>query len=212
MNKMTKNKIGIKRKDNFNKKLALQVMFSIMLVSAVIISKNFDTTATRKFISTTEEKFTQNLDPSGVTDAIKNLYVNVKNKIPFISDTADGGAYSAPVNGKIYTKYGMTKDGDVTYYNHGVDILSNTESVKSISKGTVVTVGNNDKLSNYIIVQDDDKRVIYGKINETLVSQGDNISKGDIIGALNEKEKILHLEIWENGESLNPTKLFDIKN
>jgi len=210
MNKLTKRKIGIKRKEIFNKKLAIQVGFSIILVALVIFTKQFDSSFSKQFISITEDKLSENLDPSSITGAFKNLIIGAKDKLPFMSKNKDG--YSSPVNGKIYQGYGLIENEDSSYYNHGIDILSNTKVVKSISKGTVILVGNNEKLSNYLVIQDEDKKIIYGKINESLVVKGDKLSKGDIIGALSEDDKILHLEIWENGESLNPSKLFELSD
>ena len=210
MNKSTKKKFGIKRKEFFNKKLAIQVVFSLILVAAVIITKQVDTSFTRQFINVTEEKLSESIEPLSVKESFKNVLVTLRDKIPFFSK-ADA-EFAAPVNGKIYQKYGLAKNGETSYYNHGVDIISNTQTVKSISKGTVLLVGNNEKLSNYVIVQEDTKKIIYGKISEALVHEGDNIAKGDIIGALNDDNKILHLEIWENGESMNPAKLFDISD
>jgi murein DD-endopeptidase MepM/ murein hydrolase activator NlpD len=210
MNKLTKRKIGIKRKEMFNKKLAIQVGFSIILVALVILTKQMDSSFSKQFISVTEEKLSENIDPSTITGAFKNVVIGVRDKIPFLSKKDN--EYTAPVDGKIYKEYGLSEEDNTSYYNHGVDIISNTQAVKSISEGTVVLVGNNEKLSNYVVVQERDKKIIYGKINETLVSKGDQISKGDIIGALSEDGKILHLEVWENGESLNPSKLFEISD
>lgn len=210
MNKITKKKIGIKRREFFNKKLAIQVGFSIILVAMVILTKQFDSGFSKQFISVTEEKLSENIDPSTITGAFKNVVIGVRDKIPFLSKKDD--EYAAPVSGKIYKEYGLTESENTSYYNHGIDILSNTQAVKSISKGTVILVGNNEKLSNYVVVQEDDKKIIYGHINETLVSKGDAISKGDIIGALSEDDKILHLEVWENGESINPSKLFELSD
>ncbi len=73
-----------------------------------------------------------------------------------------------------------------------------------------MSIGNNEKLTGYIVIQDDDRTFIYGKINETFVKEGDNISKGDVIGALNEENMILHIEVWEDGASINPSSLFDL--
>lgn len=210
MNKLTKKKIGIKRKEFFNKKLAIQVGFSIILVAVVILTKQFDSGFSKQFISVTEEKLSENIDPSTITGAFKNVIIGVRDKIPFLSKKED--EYAAPVNGKIYKEYGLVESENTSYYNHGIDIQSNTQAVKSISKGIVILVGNNEKLSNYVVVQEEDKKIIYGKINETLVSKGDTISKGDIIGALSEDDKILHLEVWENGESINPSKLFELSD
>ncbi|MDD2493826.1 MAG: M23 family metallopeptidase [Tissierellia bacterium] len=210
MNRITKKKFGIKRKEVFNKKLAIQVLFSIVLVAAVIVAKKVDTDYSKQFISTTENKIDESLEPSSIKQTFLKVFASIKDKIPFASKSEDKLEFAAPVNGKIMQKYGMAKKGEKTYYNHGLDILSNTETVKSISKGIVAVVDNNEKLSNYVVVIDDGKTIIYGQINEILVEKGDKISKGDIIGALSDESKLLHLEVWENGESINPTKLFEI--
>jgi len=91
-----------------------------------------------------------------------------------------------------------------------MDIVSNTQSLKSISDGKVTQVGNNEKLSNYVVIEEDEKTIIYGKIKEIFVGEGDKVSKGEIIGALNEENMLLHIEVWEGGESLNPAKLFNM--
>lgn len=210
MNKITKKKFGLKRKEFFNKKLAIQIVVSIILVAAVIVTKQIDSNYSKEIISATEEKVSENIDSVSLKESAKNVFTAIKNKIPFISKKES--EFAAPVNGKIHTKYGLASNGTASYYNHGMDIISNTRTVKSISDGTVKTVGSNEKLNNYVVVQDGEKQIIYGKINEVLVKEGDKIPQGTIIGALNDEDKILHLEVWENGESINPAKLFEIKD
>lgn len=210
MNKITKKKFGLKRKEFINKKLAVQILFSIVLVAAVIIAKQVNTDYSKQFINVTEDKIDESLEPSSVKQSLINVFVSIKDKMPFISKSDE--KFAAPVNGKIMQKYGMVKKGETSYYNHGLDILSNTEAVKSISNGTVLAVDKNEKLSNYVVVEEEGKMIIYGQINEILVEKGEKVSKGDIIGALSDESKILHLEVWENGESINPTKLFEIND
>jgi septal ring factor EnvC (AmiA/AmiB activator) len=206
MNKLTKKRINIKRKDQFNKKLALQIVFSIVLVAAVIITKNINSDLTDKVINAADEKMTASIEILQVRDTIKNVFTSAINKLPFVGEKES----ATPVIGTLYRKYGLNKNEDVSYYNHGIDIKSDTQSVKSITEGKVVSLGNNEKLSGYIVVQSEEKTFIYGKIIEAFVKEGDNISKGDIIGSLNEENMILHIEVWEDGASLNPSTLFDI--
>ncbi|MGB4437769.1 MAG: M23 family metallopeptidase [Sedimentibacter sp.] len=208
MNKTTKKRISIKRKEYFNKKLALQVIFSIVLVTAVIITKNINSDMSRQFINAADEKISQSLQLSEIGNSISEFASAVKDKIPFLSKkTAE---FAAPVNGSIYQEYGLNKTEDNSFYNHGLDIISNTQSVKSISNGKVVQVGNNEKLSDYVVIESDGKTIIYGKIKESLVNEGDNVDAGDIIAALSEENKLLHIEVWEDGESVNPSKLFEM--
>lgn len=205
MNKITKKRLNIKRKEQVNKKLALQIIFSIVLVAAVIVTKNINSDLSEKFIETADEKMSASIELLKVRDTIKDGFSAAINKLPLV-----GKEDAKPVMGTLYRKYGLNKDEDASYYNHGVDIKADSQSVKALTKGRVISLGNNEKLSGYIIIQNDDKTFIYGKINETFVKEGDNIAKGDVIGALNEENMILHIEVWEDGASINPSSLFDL--
>ncbi len=205
MNKLTKKRINIKRKETFNKKLALQVIFSIVLVAAVIVTKNINSDLSKRFIEAADEKMGASIELLEVRDTIAQGFTAAINKLPFV-----GKEETTPVMGTLYRKYGLNKTDDVSYYNHGIDIKTETQSVKAITEGKVMSIGNNEKLTGYIVIQDDDRTFIYGKINETFVKEGDNISKGDVIGALNEENMILHIEVWEDGASINPSSLFDL--
>lgn len=206
MNKLTKKRINIKRKDQFNKKLALQIVFSIVLVAAVIITKNINSDLTDKVMNAADEKMSSSIEILQVRDTIKDVFTSAINKLPF----AGKKETATPVVGTLYRKYGLNKTDEVSYYNHGIDIKSDTQSVKSITEGKVVSLGNNEKLSGYIVVQNEEKTFIYGKIIEAFVKEGDKISKGDIIGSLDEENMILHIEVWEDGASINPSTLFDL--
>lgn len=208
MNKITKKRINLKRKEHFNRKLAVQVVFSIVLVAAVIVTKQLDSDKSRQLLNTADKKVSESVKPDEVGNSIHNFGISIKNKMPFRSK--ETSEFSAPVSGEIYLNYGLTKSGEATYYNHGMDIVSNTQSLKSISSGKVTQVGNNEKLSNYVVVEEDGKTIIYGKIKETFVAEGEKVSKGEIIGALDEENMLLHIEIWEGGESVNPAKLFNM--
>lgn len=205
MNKLTKKRLNIKRKETFNKKLALQVIFSIILVAAVIVTKNINSDLSKRFIEAADDKMSASIELLEVKDTIAQGFKAAINKLPFV-----GKDEAAPVIGTLYRKYGLNKTDDVSYYNHGIDIKTETQSVKAITEGKVMSIGNNEKLSGYIVIQNDDRTLIYGKINETFVKEGDNISKGDVIGALNEENMILHIEVWEDGASINPSSLFDL--
>ncbi len=210
MNRITRKRINIRRKDNVNRKLALQVLFSIILVAAVIFTKQVDTDISKQFLNATNEIMTESIKPKEIGNSIKKFMVGVKNKIPFTAK--DNSEYVAPVSGKIYQNYGMVKGENSSFYNHGLDIVSNTQSIRSISGGKVTQLGTNDKLSNYVVIEDGDRLIIYGKIHQSFVKEGDKVSIGEIIGALNEENMNLHIEVWEDGESINPAKLFKINN
>lgn len=208
MNKIPRKRISIKRKDQFNKKLAFQVIFSIALVAAVIITKQLDSDLSKQFLNVADEKMSESVKPVEVGSSFDDFMLILKNKMPSLS--MGKSEFAAPVSGRIQVSYGLNKGGDSSYYNHGLDIISNTQSVRAISDGEIVKVGNNEKLSNYVVVKQGGKTMIYGKIMESFVNEGDKVSQGEIIGALNEESMLLHIEVWENGESINPTKLFNM--
>ncbi|NLK65258.1 MAG: M23 family metallopeptidase [Tissierellia bacterium] len=205
MNKLTKKRLNIKRKETFNKKLALQVVFSIILVAAVIVTKNINSDLSEKFIEAADEKMSASIELLEVRDTIVEGFSTAIKKLPFV-----GEEESKAVIGTLYRKYGLNKTDESSYYNHGIDIKADTQSVKAITEGKVVSLGNNENLSGYIVIQNEDMTLIYGKINEAFVKEGDNVSKGDVIGALDEENMILHIEVWEDGASINPTSLFDL--
>jgi len=62
MNKITKKRLSIKRKDQVNKKLALQVIFSIVLVAAVIVTKNINSDLSEKFIEVADKKMSASIE------------------------------------------------------------------------------------------------------------------------------------------------------
>lgn len=207
MNKIPKKRINIKRKEQVNTKLALQIIFSIFLVAAVIVTKNINSDLSDKFIDAADDKMSASIELLEVRDTISDVFTSAKNKLPFF-----GEKESVAVLGTLYRQYGLNKIDDSSYYNHGIDIKSTTQSVKSLTEGRVVSLGSNEKLSGYIVVQSGEKALIYGKISEIYVEEGESISAGDIIGALDQDNMVLHIEIWEDGASINPSTLFDLVN
>ena len=208
VSKILKKRINIKRKENINKRLLIQVVFSIILVIAVIATKQFGNSYTGEYLSNAKEKLSETIDVKLALSNIKKTFSNFGKGLNF--GFFSNSDYAAPVNGKILKKYGVDNTIESSSYNHGIDIVSNMESVKSISSGKVTLVGKNEKLSNYIVVESGSKKFIYAMFEEIFVSKGDEVKLGDIIGRLNNEERLLHVEIWENGESINPTKLFTI--
>lgn len=208
MNRIINKKINIKRKDNINKKLLLQVIFSIVIVVTVIITKQFGNKYMEKYFNIAKEKISETID-------YKNVFTNIKANLTNIGDNLTAKIlnreYSSPVNGTVIKAYGLDKSADSNTYNHGIDIISSTLSVKSISNGEVTSVGENNKMKGYVIIKKDDITIIYSMLDEVFLSKGDEVNMGELVGKLNEKSKILHLEIWQSGQSINPNTLFKLQ-
>ena len=207
LNKIFKKRIGIKRKDNLNKALLIQVIFSIILVVAVIVTKHFGNNQTDLYLNVVKEKLGTTFNIKQTASGISSIFSNLSQKLGL--DFLSASDYAAPVSGKILNEYGGNATSEDSY-NHGIDIISNMEAVKSISYGEVVAIGKNSKLSNYIVVESGSKTIIYARFEEVFVSKGDELKLGEIIGKLNNENKLLHIEIWENGNSIDPSKLFKI--
>jgi septal ring factor EnvC (AmiA/AmiB activator) len=178
---------------------------SYKLIYLKSLFDNINSDLSERFMEAADEKMNASIELLEVKDTITEGFSTAVKKLPFI-----GEKKSTPVIGTLYRKYGLNKSDESSYYNHGIDIKADSQSVKAITDGKVVSLGSNEKLSGYIVVQNDDMTLIYGKIHEAFVSEGDSVSKGDLIGALDEENMILHIEVWEDGASINPTSLFDL--
>jgi septal ring factor EnvC (AmiA/AmiB activator) len=121
------------------------------------------------------------------------------------------GRLNWPVkSGKVIRKFGKNKNVKLktVTINYGVDILTtdNTQ-VHSVAEGVVSAI---DWIPGYgsviIVTHRDSYRTVYGHLGEILVSEGDEIKGGDIIGTVDKslEGSILHFEIWKERDHQNP--------
>lgn len=141
LNNIFKKRIGIKRKENINRSLLLQLIFSIILVIAVIATKHFGNNQTDEYLSIVKGKLGTTFNIKQTAKGINSIISNYSAKLGLNFGASD---YAAPVSGIILNKY------------------------------------------------------------------GDELKLGEIIGKLNFDNKLLHIEIWEGGTSIDPSKLFKI--
>jgi septal ring factor EnvC (AmiA/AmiB activator) len=119
-----------------------------------------------------------------------------------------------PIRGKIINYFGMTIDQRLgtKLINKGIDISAPYgTNVVVISNGTVIHEG--DFLGYGKIVLIDHLNgfcSLYGYLSETLVSKGDKITQGEVIGRVGttglSSESVLHFELRKNGEAVDPLK------
>lgn len=99
--------------------------------------------------------------------------------------------------------------------HNGVDITAAEGTpVAAGLTGTVVTSTYNDSYGNYIAIKDDNGYEIrYAHLSSRSVSTGQTIEKGEEIGKVgstgNSTGSHLHLELFHNGERLNPIFYFE---
>jgi len=154
------------------------------------------------------------LDESNSTDSIfrkqfeesnnNYFYENIENNFEEILNV---NLFSPVSSGIISSKY------DVSKKHYGIDILcKKDEPIKAIADGTVI-LSSWTKDSGYIIsiYHSNNLVSIYKHNSKLLRNVGDNVSTGDIISIIGNTGQLssgphLHLELWFNGKSINPSQ------
>ena len=114
-----------------------------------------------------------------------------------------------PLKGKVIKTFGLFANGKQHY--DGIDIeVAENKNVKASSDGMVAFVGSNIKsFGNMILIKHDAKWIsAYTKLGKSMVSEGDLVKKGDVIGKMQNK-KILHFQIRKSRNPVNPEKLLN---
>lgn len=114
--------------------------------------------------------------------------------------------FSWPLTGIITSSYGWRKSG----FHHGVDIAADTGTpIKACAAGTVIFAGTKPIYGRTVIIEHKDgKQSLYGHASKILVSDGQQVRKGEVIAKVgstgNATGPHLHLEIKRDGKALNP--------
>ena len=115
--------------------------------------------------------------------------------------------FSPVSSGIVSSKY------DVSKKHYGIDILcGKDEPIKAIADGTII-LSSWTRDSGYIIsiYHSNNLVSIYKHNSKLLRNVGDNVSSGDIIAIIGNTGELssgphLHLELWFNGKSINPSQ------
>lgn len=109
-------------------------------------------------------------------------------------------------------------------YHKGIDLVGADKTVRAVVGGVVgqsiiITDPTNrtSEWGNYVRVDGEDGRLYYYcHLAKRLVSRGDKVAVGDALGIEGSTGKStgshLHLEVRENGKSIDPTPVIGIKN
>ena len=109
-------------------------------------------------------------------------------------------------------------------YHKGIDLVGTDKTVRAVVGGVVgqsiiITDPKNrtSEWGNYVRIDGEDGRLYYYcHLSKRLVSRGDKVSVGDALGVEGSTGKStgshLHLEVRENGKSIDPTAILGIKN
>ncbi len=185
----------------------LQLSVCIILVIVMLIIK----TTNISIFSYVRDEYNKSIYPLGrnLTDSTDD-----KTKIREISRISEMTDNSLPSmkgitmpldEGKIRSKY--NKSG-------GIDIsVESKRDVKCMFSGRVLTVDNNSKYGDYIIIEHDNGlKVLYGNCSEIKYKKSDTLSGSEVIGKTgllrDNITKGIHIEVFYNGSELNPTTVF----
>lgn len=116
--------------------------------------------------------------------------------------------------GTVTSGYGPRRQptkGASTYHK-GLDIAAPTGTpVYAAASGKVTFAGVQGGYGNHIVIRhDDNTETTYSHLSSILVSQGQNVAQGEVIGKIGSSGTAtgphLHYEVHENGVAINPSK------
>lgn len=125
---------------------------------------------------------------------------------------------------RVSSPFGWRTLNGKRVYHKGIDLVGTDKTVRAVVGGVVgqsiiITDPTNrtSEWGNYVRVDGEDGRLYYYcHLSQRLVSRGDKVSVGNALGIEGSTGKStgshLHLEVRENGKSIDPTATLGIKN
>lgn len=125
---------------------------------------------------------------------------------------------------RVSSPFGWRTLNGKRVYHKGIDLVGTDKTVRAVVGGVVgqsilITDPTNrtSEWGNYVRIDGEDGRMYYYcHLSQRLVSRGDKVSVGDALGVEGSTGKStgshLHLEVRENGKSIDPTTIIGIKN
>ncbi len=199
------------------KKFLGQLIISIIIISLIILLKSINTSVTEQVSSTIRNIIYTKYDYGKGLNNIMDYGIDLKDKtlenIPVFNSDETSKGFARPIDGLIVSDYGE-KYNPVTEkvsFQKGIYIKAiDMNTVKAIEDGVVEIVGEGDK-GNLIKIQHSEQIFsIYNNLDDVYVKSGQRILKGERIGKIEDIEnKLLLLEIWVDGEPVNPENYID---
>lgn len=125
---------------------------------------------------------------------------------------------------RVSSPFGWRTLNGKRVYHKGIDLVGTDKKVRAVVGGVVgqsiiITdpTSRTSEWGNYVRVDGEDGRLYYYcHLAKRLVSRGDKVAVGDALGIEGSTGKStgshLHLEVRENGKSIDPTAIIGIKN
>ena len=127
------------------------------------------------------------------------------------------GALSWPVSkGKITGAFGTHPHPtikNVQISNNGIDFtLPSADNVVCVYDGEVVGVTNIPGFKNMVIIKHGSYYTVYSKLDNVVISKGQQIKRGQTIGNVEVNEEgvaEVHFELWKDKSKMNPQPWFN---
>jgi len=149
-----------------------------------------------------------------ISHAPPAMDVSILKKVQtVVSRPADPLLYmSAPVNGKIVSSFGWktTAGSKQEVMQEGIEFEDAIgTSIRASAAGKVKSIGESAQQGKVLILEHSQELdTVYGSLGEIVVSQGDIVSQGQIIGRLGKKgtnsKGVLYFEVREKGKAIDP--------
>ncbi len=177
----------------------------IAIIPILLLTVFTNVTTSEQEIETSPKEITTDLYP-----VIKenNQIIN-----PYTDQTVKIGRNFYDYKGEETKQQESISVHDNTYYqNTGIDYTSEIEfEVIAIADGTVTNVKEDDTTGKIVEIKHDNGLIsVYQSLGSISVKKNDIVSQGQVIGKSGKNEldsdlgNHLHLEIYENGQAVNP--------
>ena len=216
--------------NNFKQKLIIQIAICTFIIIVVSIVSKVNTKFTNYLYEKISWAVTWEMNIGGVGDKINGIFNKINGKDSEkgglqTENAGDSGHSSAvdinaaanilnkmilPVEGIVETPFGerLNNISGIPEFHRGIDIRTNGGfSIRAALEGEVIETGSDKSYGNYIKIRHEkDIITVYAYCSEILVSKGQKVTQGDVIGKTENKNENthLHFEIWIGTANVNP--------
>lgn len=218
---MNKNSIGpILKKRFVNNKVAKSFLyksiFTLAVLLLVFLLTKINTNQSNRLLETVKTNINYEFhirdDSVRVYNKARDVFNFTLESIPVFNTDQK---LESPVSGTVFRTFdSQIKTIDGVKNNGGIEIrLEDEKSPISLIDGRVTNIQKRDNKGYFVTVEEDNIKIIYGYLESTQLNEGDLVGKGDIIGEVGinkDGSRYLRLELYIEGELVDPEKYIDI--
>jgi len=142
---------------------------------------------------------------------LQNFIAEMEERLEYLETVPD----LWPTTGRLTSKFGTRQDPFTrgTSYHEGIDIANSVgTNIVAAAKGKVTFAGYKSGYGRTIIINHGNGyTTLYGHLSKLLVSAGDRVEKGQVIGKMGSTGRStgphLHFEVHKDGKLLNPLNI-----